>query len=149
MKRENQNKCYRTRVVTLITVFKNIYQIFLAITILKYMSVISAYVAYNYCLINTGMNTLTTLLRWIFILRIFKAKTRWKVQCRELQLCCFIKRGRNLFSAKIIHQRKHMWEKKRQQNIVNRASMKVNLPVEVNRENNLNKINICKIVSMT
>ena len=42
-----------------------------------------------------------------------------------------------------------MWEKKRQQNIVNRASMKGNLPVEVNRENNLNKINICKIVSMT
>ena len=37
MKRKNQNKCYRAHAVTLIIVFKNIYQIFRPITLLKHM----------------------------------------------------------------------------------------------------------------
>ena len=37
MERKNQKKCYRARAVTLIIVFKNIYQIFCPITLLKHM----------------------------------------------------------------------------------------------------------------
>ena len=37
MKRKSQNKCYHTRAVTLIIVFKNIYQIFCPVTLLKHM----------------------------------------------------------------------------------------------------------------
>ena len=44
MKRKNQNKCYRTRAVTLIIVFKNIYQIFRPITLLKQMLITNQYV---------------------------------------------------------------------------------------------------------
>ena len=73
MKRKNQNKCYRARVVTLIIVFKNIYQIFRPITLLKHMLITNQYVATNYYLINSVINTLTTLLRRIFILRVFRA----------------------------------------------------------------------------
>ena len=44
MKRKNQNKCYRTRTVNLIIVFKNIYQIFRSITLLKHMLITNQYV---------------------------------------------------------------------------------------------------------
>ena len=44
MKRKNQNKCYRARTVTLIIVFKNIYQIFRPITLLKHMLITNQYV---------------------------------------------------------------------------------------------------------
>ena len=44
MKRKNQNKCYRARAVTLIIVFKNIYQMFRPITLLKHMLITSQYV---------------------------------------------------------------------------------------------------------
>ena len=44
MKRKNETKCYRARAVTLITVFKNIYQIFLPITLLKHMLITNQYV---------------------------------------------------------------------------------------------------------
>ena len=44
MKRKNQNKCYRARAVKLMIVFKNIYQIFCPVTLLKYMLIISQYV---------------------------------------------------------------------------------------------------------
>ena len=50
MKRKTKNKCYCTRVVTLIIVFKNIYQIFRPITLLKHMLITNQYVATNYCL---------------------------------------------------------------------------------------------------
>ena len=43
MKRKNQNKCYRARAVTLIIVFKNIYQIFRLITLLKQMLITNQY----------------------------------------------------------------------------------------------------------
>ena len=43
-KKKNQNKCYRARAVTLIIVFKNIYQIFRPITLLKHMLITSQYV---------------------------------------------------------------------------------------------------------
>ena len=72
MKRKNQNKCYRARAVTLIIVFKNIYQIFPPITLLKHVSNQSV-CATNYCLINTVINTLTTFLQRTFVLRVFKA----------------------------------------------------------------------------
>ena len=62
MKRKNQNKCYRARVVTLIIVFKNIHQIFRPITFLKNMLITDQYVGTNYCLITSVINTLTTLL---------------------------------------------------------------------------------------
>ena len=61
MKRENHNKCYRARAVTLIIVFKNIYQIFRPITLLKHMY--QSICATNYCLINCVINTVTTFLR--------------------------------------------------------------------------------------
>ena len=44
MKRKNQNKCYRARAVTLKIVFKNIYQIFRSITLLKHMLITNQYV---------------------------------------------------------------------------------------------------------
>ena len=44
MKRKNQNKCYHARAVTLIIVFKNIYQIFHPITLLKHMLITNQYV---------------------------------------------------------------------------------------------------------
>ena len=44
MKRKNQNKCYRARAVTLIIVFRNIYQTFRPITLLKHMLKTSQYV---------------------------------------------------------------------------------------------------------
>ena len=44
MERKNQNKCYRARAVTLIIVFKNIYQIFCPITLLKHMLITNQYV---------------------------------------------------------------------------------------------------------
>ena len=73
MKRKNQNKCYLARGVTLIIVFKNIYQIFRPITLLKRLLITSQYAAENYCLINSVINTLTTFLGRIFILRVFRA----------------------------------------------------------------------------
>ena len=54
MKRESRSKCYRARVVTLIIVFRNIYQIFRPVT-LEYMLIT------NYCLIIRVVNTLTAL----------------------------------------------------------------------------------------
>ena len=44
MKRKNENKCYRARAVTLIIVFKNIYQIFLPIKLLKHVLTTNQYV---------------------------------------------------------------------------------------------------------
>ena len=44
MKRKNQNKCYRARAVTLMIVFKNIYQIFPPITLVKCMFITNQYV---------------------------------------------------------------------------------------------------------
>ena len=73
MKGNNQNKCYRARAVTLIIVFKIIYQISRPVTLLKNMLITNQYVATNYCLINNVINTLMTLLRRIFILRVFGA----------------------------------------------------------------------------
>ena len=73
MKRKYQNKSYRTRVVTLIIVFQNIYQIFRPITLLKHMLITNQYVARNYCLINSVIKTLTAVLWRIFKLRVFKA----------------------------------------------------------------------------
>ena len=67
MKRKNENECYRARVV------KNIYQIFCPIIFLKHMLITNQYVAINYYLTNSVINNLTTLLRRIFILRVFKA----------------------------------------------------------------------------
>ena len=58
MKRKSQNKCYRARVVTLIIMFKNIYQIFCPVTLLKHMLITNQYVATTYCLINSVMTTL-------------------------------------------------------------------------------------------
>ena len=43
MKRKVQNKCYRARAVTLIIVFKNIYQVFRPITLLKHMLLTNQY----------------------------------------------------------------------------------------------------------
>ena len=44
IKRINQNKYYRTRAVTLIIVFKNIYQIFRPTTLLKHILITNQYV---------------------------------------------------------------------------------------------------------
>ena len=44
MKRKNKNKCYRARAVTLIIAFKNIYQIFRQITLLKHILINNQYV---------------------------------------------------------------------------------------------------------
>ena len=76
MKRKNQNKSYRARVVTFIIVFKNIYQVFRQIILPKHMSITMSItnqcVAANYCLINSAIDTLRTLLWRIFVLRLFK-----------------------------------------------------------------------------
>ena len=71
-KEKNQNKYYRARVVTLILVFVNIYQILRPITLTKYMLITSQYLAWNYCLIDSEINTLMTLLWWISMLHVFK-----------------------------------------------------------------------------
>ena len=73
MQRKNQNKCYRACVVTLIIVFKYTYQMFRPITLLKHMLITNQYVATNYRLINSVTDTLTSVLRRIFILRVVKA----------------------------------------------------------------------------
>ena len=113
MKGKNQNKCYGARVVMLIIVFNpllhksmdwflydnglrqervtNIYKYFIQ-SHFSNMLITNRYVATNYCLNNSVINILTTLLRRIFIERVFKAK----IQCKDLQLFCFIKRGRKL-----------------------------------------------------
>ena len=43
MQRKNQNKCYRARVVTLLIVFRNIFQICHPVTLLKHMLVTNQY----------------------------------------------------------------------------------------------------------
>ena len=73
MKRKYQNKSYSARVVTLIIMFQNIYQIFRPIILLKHMLVTNQYVAKNYCLINSVIKTLTAVLWRILKLRVFKA----------------------------------------------------------------------------
>ena len=73
MAKKNQNKCYCAHVVTLVIVFRNIYQIFCPITLLEHMLMTNKYVAYNYGLINGVINTSAKLLWNIFILRVFKA----------------------------------------------------------------------------
>ena len=73
MKRKYQNKSYSARVVTLIIMFQNIYQIFRPIIVLKHMLITNQYVAKNYCLINSVIKTLTAVLWRIFKLRVFKA----------------------------------------------------------------------------
>ena len=73
MKRKYQNKSYSARVVTLIIMFQNIYQIFRPIILLKHMLITNQYVAKNYCLINSVIKTLTAVLWRIFKLRVFKA----------------------------------------------------------------------------
>ena len=57
----------------LLIAFKNIYQIFHPITFFKHMLINNQFVATDYCLINSVTNTLTTIVRKIFILRVFKA----------------------------------------------------------------------------
>ena len=64
---------YRTCVVTLIIVFKNTDPMFRPITLLKHMLITNQYVATNYRLINSVTDTLTSVLRRIFILRVVKA----------------------------------------------------------------------------
>ena len=76
MKRKNQNKFYRPRVVTLIIVFRYVYQMFRQIILLKHMLTTNQYDAWNYFLIN---NVLTTHLRKIFILHVFKLWTLGKI----------------------------------------------------------------------
>ena len=44
MKRKNQNKCYRVRVVILIIVSKNINQIFRPVTLFKHILITNQYV---------------------------------------------------------------------------------------------------------
>ena len=44
MKRKNESKCYHACAVTLIIVFKNMYQIFRPITLLKHMLITNQYV---------------------------------------------------------------------------------------------------------
>ena len=73
MKRKNQNKCYHTRFVTLIIIFRKTDQIFHPITLLKRMLITNQYAEQSYSLINSVINAFTTLLRRIFILRVFKA----------------------------------------------------------------------------
>ena len=78
MKRKNQNKCYRARAVTLITYVNN-----------------QLVCATNYCLINSVIDALMTLLRKTFVLSVFKTEKLWKIQCEDLQLYYFTKHGRN------------------------------------------------------
>ena len=119
MKRKNQTKCYRVRAVTLIIVFKNIYQIFPPITLLKHVNNQSI-CATNYCLINRVINTLPTLLRKTFVLRVFKASKLWKIQCEDLQLSYFTKRGRNMFSViRNLFIQWNMCESKERNSIIN------------------------------
>ena len=73
MKRKNQNKYYCVRVVTLIIAFVNIYKVFRPITLLKHILITNKFVAENSCLLNSVINTLTTLVCWIFILPVLKA----------------------------------------------------------------------------
>ena len=75
MKRKNQNKNYCARDVTLIIVLNNIYQIFHPITLLKHMLITNQYLATNYCLINSVINTLTTFPRRIYTTPIQGLKT--------------------------------------------------------------------------
>ena len=150
MKRKNQNKCYRAWVATLIIMCRNIYQIFCSITLLKHLLITNQYVTQNYCLTNSVINTLTALLQRIFTLRVFKAQTLQKIQWEDLQLSCFIKRGRNLFSVKrnlLICESK----KKKKKKFCNKLSVKVTLLGEFNREKyNLNyKPHIYKSETMT
>ena len=73
MTKKNQNKCYCAHVVTLVIVFRNIYQIYRPITLLEHMLMTNKYVANNYGLINGVINTSATLLWNISILRVFNA----------------------------------------------------------------------------
>ena len=90
MKRKNQKKYHCTRVVTLIIVFRNIYQIFRPITLFKHMLITNQYATTNDCLIKSIINNLITLLRRIFILCVFETSKLWKIRCEDLQLSCFI-----------------------------------------------------------
>ena len=57
-------------------------------------------VAQNYCLINSVINTLLGLLKWVFIPHVIKAKTLWKIQREELLPSLFTNQGRKLFPVK-------------------------------------------------
>ena len=72
-RKQKIKKILPTRVVTLMLVFLNIYEIFCPMTLLKHMLITNQYFAKSYYLINSVIITLTALLRWIFILRVFKA----------------------------------------------------------------------------
>ena len=72
------------------------YQIFRPIALLKHVNNQSI-CATNYCLINSVINTLMTLLRRTFVLGVFKAQKLWKIQCEVLQLSYLLIEGETSF----------------------------------------------------
>ena len=109
--------------------FDNVFQIFRPITLLQHMLITNQYFGTNQGLINSGITTLMTLLWRNFIL--------WKVQCEDLQLSCFIKRGRKKFS--VIRNSFIQWnlcESKKEIKFCNKLSIQVNLRVEFHRGKN-------------
>ena len=74
-KRKKKSNCYRAHFVTLVIGFRNIYQVFCPIALLSHILITNQHDAYKYYLINSVINTFTTLLWWIFIIHVFKAKT--------------------------------------------------------------------------
>ena len=96
-KEKKQNKCYRAPAVTLILCLKISIKYFVKSHFSNML--ITTICATNYCLINSVINTLTTLLRRTFLLCVLRAYKLWKMQCEDLQLSYFTKRGRNMFSV--------------------------------------------------
>ena len=68
-KRKNQSKYDRTGVAALIFMFMS------PITLLRHILIPNQSAPWNYCLINSVINSLTALLCLVFILRVFKIKT--------------------------------------------------------------------------
>ena len=119
-----------TASVTLIFIFVNIYQSFRPITILKRKLITNQCVAKNCCLVISVTNT-SVLLRCVFILCVFKTKTLRKIQ---LWLSFSIKRVRKLFSLKKSLFIQVNIGTKGTTKFCYRLYMKVNLPIEFNRE---------------
>ena len=149
MKRKNQNKYNRARVVTLIIMFRNVYQIFRPVTLLKNLLITNQYVTCNYCLINSEINALTTLLWRIFMYAYSRHKHFGRYNGKTCNLPFLSNEGKNCFLSNGIYSSLRV--KKEIIKSCNKLSMKVDLLVEFNREKyNLNyKPHIYKSETMT
>lgn len=105
-KRKKKSNYYRAHFGTLVIGFRNIYQVFRSIALLSHILITNQHDAYKYYLINSVINTFTTLLRWNFIIHVFKAKTLEDTMRTTVTFLFYKTREKIVFCKKeFVHQR--------------------------------------------